>query len=422
MSKQFFNFILLLFLISFSASGQKDFTAIDSLLIMVENNPKDTAQLRALYTVMINLPDTSEDRSYRYASELYRLSDRVNYRYGMAEALNYQGRLLEQQDVKRSIEKYEQSLTISQKEDYKKLQSKTLNNLSIVYAFMGEYNKSIEYLLQFLKLSEEMNDNMRKAVALNNIGLRYHDMGNPELALGYYDRAMKLNLATGDLSRYATNLSNIGNAYQVLWINNPTAENYYDSAFFFQYEAIKLQRKNGANYKLQYAYQSLVHLFYKRGQHEKAWIALDSAIYFANLAEDSYGTINLMSVKADLLNDEDRFIEAGEILQKAIEMALELNFRSLLVELYEEMSESYHGQKNYLKAYEYNEKFKQLEDSLQNIEKSQAFAKIDKYEKEKERQQRELQEQKIENQRVLRNSIIIVGGLILLLLIGLWQR
>ncbi len=422
MAKLFFNFFLLLFFISFSASGQNDFAHLDSLLNVAEKNPDDTAQLRAIFIEITNIPDSSEDISYHYASELYSLSDRVNYRYGMAEALNYQGRLLEQQDFKRSIEKYEQSLAISEKEKFKKLQSKTLNNLSIVYAFMGEYNKSIEYLLQLLKLSEEMNDNMRKAVALNNIGLRYHDMGNPELALGYYDRAMELNLKTGDLNRYATNLSNIGNAYQVLWINNPTAENYYDSSLYFQYQAIKLQRKNEANYKLQYAYQSLVHLFYKRGQQEKAWIALDSAIYFANLAGDSYGIINLMSVKADLLNSEDRFIEAGEILHKAIEMALELNFRSLLAYLYEEMSESYHGQKNYLKAYEYNEKFKLLEDSLQSIEKSKAFAKIDKYEKEKERQQRELQEQKFENQRVVRNSIIMVGGLILLLLIGVWQR
>lgn len=417
-----FLFFLLIFCSSALVYAQGDYKRVDSLLSLAKKNPEDTALLRVLCKETINLPDSEQDTVYFYTSELYRLSDRINYRYGIAEALNYQGRLLEQQDFKRSIEKYEQSLAISKKEGFKKLQSKTLNNLSIVCAYMGEYNKSIDYLLQLLKLAESMNDIMRKAVALNNIGLRYHDMGNPELALGYYERAMKLNLETGDLDRYATNLSNISNAYQVLWLNNPEAEYYYDSSLFFQLNAIKLQRKNGANYKLQYAFQSLVHLYYNKGMKEKAWIALDSAIYFANLADDSYGTINLMSAKADLLNDDDRFAEASEILYKAIEMAKQLNFRSLLVDLYEELSESYHGQKNYLKAYEYNEKYKQLEDSLQNIEKSKAFAKIDKFEKEKEQQQRELQEQKIENQRLIRNSIIIVGGLIFLMLLGLWQR
>lgn len=421
MSKAYIFFLLVLFPSQFVAA-QNEFDHLDSLLTRAQVKPDDTALLRIISHETINIPDTQQDTAYYYASELYRLADKINYRYGIAVALNFQGRLLEQQDFKRSIEKYEQSLTISQLEGFKKLQSKTLNNLSIVCAFMGEYNKSIDYLLQLLKLAESMNDNMRKAVALNNIGLRYHDMGNPELALGYYDKAMTLNLKTGDLDRYATNLSNISNAYQVLWINNPEAEYYYDSALFFQINAIKLQRKNGDNYKLQYAFQSLVHLYYNKGLNDKAWMALDSAIYFANLADDSYGIINLMSAKADLLNDEDRFTEAGEILKNAIGMAKELNFRSLLVDLYEEMSESYHGRKNYLKAYEYNEKFKQLEDSLQNIEKSKAFAKINKYEKEKEQHQREIQEQKIENQRLIRNSVIIVGGLIFLMLLGLWQR
>jgi class 3 adenylate cyclase len=70
-----------------------------------------------------------------------------------------------------------------------------------------------------------------------------------------------------------------------------------------------------------------------------------------------------------------------------------------------------------------------LEDSLQNFEKSKAFAQINTYEKEKAEKEREIlnknleiQELRINRQRLIRNSIIIVGSLILLMLIGLWQR
>jgi adenylate cyclase len=422
MKKLFGLVFLILFILPAPASARDEIQSADSLIRLLQINPEDTTLLKELCSTALNISDINQDSAYFYASELYRLSDQVNYRFGLAEALNLQGRLLEQQDFKRSIEKYEQSLSISKNEGYRKLQSITLNNLSIVYSYMGEYNKSIENLLQLLQLAEAMGDDMRKAVALNNIGLRYHDMGNPELALSYYNRAMQINLNNGNMDRYATNLSNIGNAYQVLWLNNPGIEGYYDSALMYQNNAIRLHRRQGAIYKLQYAFQSLIHLYYNKDQINKAWMSLDSAMYYANLSGDSYGIINLMSAKADLLNNEKRFEESAILLEEAIEMALKLNFRSLLIDLYEEVSESYHGQKNYPKAYEYNQKFKKLEDSIQNKEKSKAFAKISRYEKEKERQQRELQEQKIENQRLVRNSIIIVGALILLMLIGLWQR
>jgi class 3 adenylate cyclase len=428
---QRFRIISLIFTVLFAVSlfGQDYTSQADSLIRLIRNNPQDTALIREFASATTDIPVSLTDTAYYYASELYRVSDFANYRYGLAVALNYQGWVLEQEDYRRSIEKYNQSLGISEKEGFKKLQSSTLNNLSIVYSVMGEFNKSIEYLLQFLKLAEEMDDDMRKAVALNNIGLRYHDMGNPEIALDYYDRAKRINLKTGATGRYATNLSNMGNSYQVMWQNNPDNEQLYDSALSLQMEAIRLNRINQDYYKMQYGFQSLAILYAKKKQLNDAQVALDSAVFFANKVEDHYGNINLMRLRADLLNKEKRFGESIPILQEALKMATEMNYRTLLVDIYDELSESYSGKKDFVKAYEFDQKYMELQDSLQNIEKSKAFAQMNFYEQEKARQEKEIlnknleiQELRMNRQRLVRNSVIIVGSLIFLLLIGLWQR
>jgi len=394
----------------------------DSSYAEIVKNPGDTALLRDFVSQVKQISFSQVDTAYYYASELYRFSDIANYPYGLAEALNIQGRILEQQDQERSIQKYNQSLVISKKQGYKKLQSSTLNNLSIVYAMMGEYNKSIENLLQLLKLAEEMGDEMRKAVALNNIGLRYHDMGNPEIALSYYDRARKINLRTGASGRYATNLSNIGNSYQVMWRNNKSEKYFYDSALTYQLNALRLHRQNGDNYKLQYGYQSLVFLYMEKDQLDMAHLALDSAVYFAELAEDQYGLINLMQVQGDLMNQEENYSAAIPILLEAERKAKELNYRTLLVDLYEELSVSYSGIKKFAMAFEYNQKYKDLEDSLQRIERSRAFAQINNFEKAQAEKEREIQDLNLARQKLARNSAIIVGVLILVMLILLWHR
>lgn len=422
MFRHYIAILLLLPIFHVHAYGTEKTNLPDSVYTEILKNPGDTALLRIFVSQVKRIPFSKVDTAYYYASELYRFSDIANYPYGLAEALNIQGRILEQEDQQRSIEKYNQSLEISKKEGYKKLQSTTLNNLSIVYAMMGEYNKSIENLLQLLKLAEEMGDEMRKAVALNNIGLRYHDMGNPEIALSYYDRARKINLRTGASGRYATNLSNIGNSYQVLWRNNKSEKHYYDSALTYQLKALQLHRKNGDNYKLQYGYQSLVFLYKENNQMDQAYMALDSAVRFAELSGDNYGLINLMQVQGDLMNHEKNYRAAIPILLEAERKAKELNYRTLLVDLYEELYTSYSGIKEFAKAIKYNKKYSDLDDSLQRIERSKAFAQINNYEKAKAEKEREIQELNLARQKLARNSAIIVGVLILIMLVLLWHR
>jgi adenylate cyclase len=418
--------LLLLVIVSFfySVTINCEVTASppeDSIFELARNNPENLNLLEAFAAHVLSNPEWTDDEGRFYADELLRLSTSKNYAYGQSVALNHQGYLLEQTNQNQSLEKYKKALEIASRENFDKLKGTIFNNLSIVYALTGEYYLSVQFLLQLLSLAEETNDTLRIAVALNNIGLRYLDMDNPETSINFFKRAMLLNTAVGNEKRFATNLSNLALAYQI--------KGSTDSAYQYHREALKLHSRENDYYKMQFGYQALSVLYSDMGQLTKAWTAFDSAFLLAELTNDQYSVTNLKVVKADLLNRENRFNEAIAELKEAETKSLEMNFRPVLLDLYKEMVVSYRRLNLFEKAFQYNEKYLALRDSLQNIETKKARARLMEYEMEKSEREKEflsrnieLQNLTIKRQKLLRNFIIIIILFVFVLLVLLWQR
>lgn len=401
--------------------AEKNITLCDSLYQLALQRSDDTLRLQNLMAAVSDISSNNPDTAFYYAQKLYELSAQGNYYHGMASALNLQGMMLEQSNYPAAITKYEQSLKVAKEKNLRLLTASVYNNLSIVYSLMGEYSVSIDYLLELLSLAESMNDTMRMAVALNNIGLRYHEMKSPDVALEYFRKAIDYNLKVHDTARYATNLSNIGIAFQALEL--------YDSAFYYHHKAIELHRQNHDLYKMQYGYQALVYLYLDKNQIDLAESALDTALDLAHQVNDRYGLLNLMTARGDLLNRENKHIAALQVLDEAQQLALEMNYRSILVDVYKELSNAYRGVNDYKHAFKYTEKYIALRDSLQNIEKSKSQMHVNAYVKEKSDKEIELFAKNIEIQRLqlqrqkqLRNLIIVIGALFLLLGLLLLHR
>jgi class 3 adenylate cyclase len=418
------NLLLALLLIMGLApalQAQTIITRCNSLYVEALKQPTDTILLEKLLEVVREMSMKEPDTSYYYAERLYELSVQQNFIRGIANALNVQGMLLEQNDYPEAISKYKQSLKIAKENNLDLLAASVYNNLSIVYSVMGDYSVSIKYLLELLSLAESIRDTMRMAVALNNIGLRYHEMKSPGIALDYFRNAMRYNVIIHDTAKYATNLSNIGVAFQAL--------EQYDSAFYYHQKAIALHRQNHDSYKLEYAYQALAYLYLDKNEIDLAAATLDTALTLAHEVNDQYGMLNLMVAKGDLLNRKNNPAKALQVLNETQRIALAMNYRTLLVDAYKELSKAYKGIGDFKQAFEYNEKYIALRDSLQNIEKSKSQMSVNAYVKEKSDKEIELftknikiQKLQIQRQKQLRNLIIVIGALLLFVALLLLHR
>jgi len=412
---------LLLFLLSGLISQGQPMHTIDSVYRLVLLSPNDTTLLDDFSSILTHHIDDCTDTCSFYTDELYRLTSEANYMRGVALALNLQGISLERNDLDSALKKYNRCVEIAIEHNFKGIEANAYNNISIVYSYLGEYTISLSYLVKVLKISEERKDSSRIAVALNNIGLRYFELSSPDQALTYYFRALEINEKLGKVRHKCSNLGNIGGAY--------FSKQEYDSSFYYYQRALHLSRKLGLKYLQEINQQAMAHLYSKTGNYPMAWKSIDTAMMFARELGDSYGMTTLYNLQGMLHNLEGDYESGKKKLLKALEMAKKENIRSVLVDTYDGLANSYKGLNDYENALTYKEKFAALSDSLQRQEKEAAFSQVSTYEKEKAEKEKELltknyeiAELSMERQKLFKNLMMVLGGAFLILAALLFHR
>lgn len=104
----------------------------------------------------------------------------------------------------------QRSLQLAIENNDKPGQGRALNNIGIVYWYMGDHETVLDYWLKALKVREEVGDPNGIAGSLNNIGLVYFDMGDNQMALEQFQRALEISTETGNEEYLVGHLDNLG--------------------------------------------------------------------------------------------------------------------------------------------------------------------------------------------------------------------
>ena len=91
--------------------------------------------------------------------------------------------------------------------------AQTYNNLGLVYAGKGEWDRAIEYFQKDLEISERVGDIHGLAQTYNNLGLVYADKGEWDRAIEYYQKSLETKERVGDIHGMASTWGNIGFLY-----------------------------------------------------------------------------------------------------------------------------------------------------------------------------------------------------------------
>jgi signal transduction histidine kinase len=115
---------------------------------------------------------------------------------------------------------------------------------------------------------------------------------------------------------------------------------------------------------------------------------------------------------------QKRFKEAENYLLKGIEEARAINYFGMLDEGYKYLSDVYAETGRYKLAYDYFQKYKEINDSVINLESKKYATELEKkYESEKKDQQIILQQTQLQKRRIV--NFILIGSAVTLLIITL---
>ena len=337
--------------------------------------------------------------------------------------------------------------------DVKELEEKlktaqVLEKTELLHDFVNKYmeiapDKSLAYAHEELRLAKQLNDPFRTFRVLSSIGNCYYVKDQYREAIKYYLEALKLEPYVPDKNFIANTLTNIGMLYwkledyhmaekyhcQGLEIRKKAGSTKVDMAYSLYNLGRALQGKKEFPKALKYYLEArdlLTAANHKRGMaavlnniaeiYQKYYKDYSKALEYFRQTLPLYKEIGLQwGVANTQQNIGKTYIEmhqyepARTYLETALEMAMKIESRHLIYNIYSGFINLYKGSGDFKQALEYQKLTMELKDEIIGQEVSKQFAQMQaKYEAESKDNEIRLLRNKNQVELLVRTFLVIV--------------
>jgi signal transduction histidine kinase len=172
------------------------------------------------------------------------------------------------------------------------------------------------------------------------------------------------------------------------------------------------------------------YLYYMMGDLDSSYQRLQQAVKIYQAIDDKSGLSGCYNLLGKLYLKKNDYEAAGKMFNSSLALAVGISVYPMIIENYKSLSQLYSLSRNYQKAFDYQQKFITLSDSLMNIESQKKVLEMQFiYERERKEQENELlrrnkeiQDLAFENQRIQRNFLLIGIILIISVLFLMYSR
>ncbi|MBS1536611.1 MAG: tetratricopeptide repeat-containing sensor histidine kinase [Bacteroidetes bacterium] len=397
--------------------------ALQSLELELSEAPTDTERADILNRHAEEMLNPDVYLSMQLAFDANQLSRQINYKQGIAHAVNILGgcyyRLTNNE---RAIESAEEALKLCLEIGYDDGAAFALNTIGATSIIMGNHVRALESFIESLAIRTSINNQQGIATSLMNIGNVYQSLGDQSKALDYYLKSLSLREEIDDKSGVGTSLTNIGNCY-VAFGELSTALEYFHKSLSIKEELDNRQGLIGTLHSIaevhlalqnnetciefaQKSYGLAVEMTNKLGESNALHcigLALEQKDDFPSALD--YYTRSL-TIRREIHNpagEAGSLLSIGTLLVKlgavdtalshlfnALKIAKTIQSKILMYKVNQALADLYHQVGDFAKAYMYfTEYFKLKEEALgdeakKNIQNLQAIHQVEQARKEAE--------------------------------------
>ncbi|WP_411031900.1 histidine kinase dimerization/phosphoacceptor domain -containing protein [Spongiimicrobium sp. 3-5] len=260
--------------------------------------------------------------------------------------------LLRMEKLDKALEVLEEAKSLVNAEDLPFLYTQ----MGYVFERRGELGKAADYAMESLRLGQELQDKKAIAMAYSDLSNLFWKQTKFQKGLEYGLRSLKIFEERGinDLD-YDFTLYVVG--------NNHLALGAYEKAQRYYEHAIAIGERYGFYNNLSDVYISLTDLYAYLNQFDKAAIAGENAVKYAELLDNNFMMMRSWLSIGKYQNLQGKYISAVESLEKSIDIATaDFGDEFHLSQAYETLGKAYAGSHNYKKAYEAFAKYDELKD------------------------------------------------------------
>ncbi|MCL6259406.1 tetratricopeptide repeat protein [Aquiflexum sp. TKW24L] len=284
-------------------------------------------------------------------------------------------------------------------------------NLGYVFERQGNLGVAFEYAAKTLKIGEKYRD--EKAIAM-----AYSDMSNLFWKQEKYEIGLEYGLKSLEIFE-KRNLKDLDYDFtlQVVGSNLIKLGKYEEARRYFE-KSIIIGEKYGFYNNLSDTYIALSDLYNELGDYKEAEKSGFEALKYAELLDNNFMIMRSLLSLGKSNNSIGHFSHAIQLLEKSILVASnDFGDKYYLGLVYNELSESYEGEKRFAKALEAYKKYDELR---QSVFTSEADQRISQLQTEMNVSQKEhtinLQQARLEKQKILQTFVLTLSGLLVVIL------
>jgi tetratricopeptide (TPR) repeat protein len=449
------KFTLLLFFILVSAVSYAD--VLDSLLKVIKKEDADTSKVKTLIDIGWEYSYSNIANTDKYANEALSLSEKLNYKEGLAQSYELlgvsdrnkaayesaienfkkslqirielgqtekQGKVyvnianvyLDMSDYAKAERYYKMAIERAEQTHSVKTQITALTNLSVVYQNLGDYGKSLDCLFRSLKLNKTEKDPTQDGFIYANIGIIYEEQKQYKLAEEYSLRSLELFKELGRDDIQANVYNNLGIVYK--------NEGKYELALKNYNESMRLYKKIGMDFSATMLLSNIGSVYAEMKDYEKAFQCHSVALSEALKNNDNYYIAGCYMSLAELSLQTGKLQQAQTYAEKGLSYQKFLNDKNELKNDYMTLANIYSASGDHQKAFQNQKLALELSDSLNNDALNKRLGQMQAmYEADKKQAEIDLlqKDNEIKGERIIRQRVVnyaVVTGLLLMLFLA----
>ncbi|UCH92305.1 MAG: tetratricopeptide repeat protein [Candidatus Aminicenantes bacterium] len=291
----------------------------------------------------------------------------------------------------------------------------SFNCIAGVHYDKGEYVTTLKYLFKALKIYEGLNHQWGIGSMNVNIGVIYWELKNFDKSLAYSLESLKILEGLDDKMSLVLNLNNIGRIYSL--------KRRYDKCMYYLKKAMKISKELGNKWLISAVLNSVGYTFKELENDRLALEYFNRALDIREELNDKVGIADISINIASVYQRLGRYKEAIQHAHKGLEIARQTHVKAEISDACQVLSAVYEAAGDLEKALDYYKKYKKVNDTIFNENTTKRITDLQTH-FEIERRQREIEllRKDRENQKNIRNFLILFACLILLVAFVIFAR
>jgi two-component system, NarL family, sensor kinase len=291
-----------------------------------------------------------------------------------------------------------------------KYEALSYNDIANGLKDQNEFQEAIHYYLKSISLLEKLELDADLVTTLCNVSILFGDLNERPRQNEYAHKAVAAAKRSGLNQRLFMAYFILASSY-TMQEDMLSAKRYIDSA--------RLYFEESPNIDMAFSYYLITaQVFKKIGQPDSAFYYFKTALDKSTQYNYQYGKAESLIQMGALSITQKKYADAEKYLAPGIKEAEAVNYYNILDDGYRYLSDVYAATGRYELAYEYYQKYHDLNDSVVNLESKKYATELEKkYETEKKDKQIILQQ--FELQKKQRINYILIGSAAALLIVSL---